>query len=126
MSAMLSENRKRQRTQGDDADAQLMPQAKRLSTTHKSSEISQEAWESESSSSDSSGVSSPEHVAGSSSSASSQYGADNLATLAGLGPCSPLSSSDQTGPSSSYHHINRVLREAHFHSLQNRGQSRDR
>ncbi|KAI4900550.1 hypothetical protein NFI96_026738 [Prochilodus magdalenae] len=125
---MLSENRKRQRTQGDDEDAQLMPQAKRLSTTQRSSEISQEAWESESFSSDSSGVSSPEHAAGSSSSASSQYGADNLANLTGLGPCSPLSSSDQTGPSSmgSYHHINRVLKEAHFQSLQNRGQSRDR
>ncbi|XP_066498566.1 protein VCF1 isoform X2 [Hoplias malabaricus] len=106
-----------------------MPQAKRSSTTHRSSEISQEAWEAESSSSDSSGVSSPEHAAGSSSSPSSQYGVDNLATLSGLGPCSPLcSSSDQTGPSSlgSYHHINQVLREAHFQSLQNRGQTRDR
>ncbi|KAG9264592.1 protein FAM104A-like [Astyanax mexicanus] len=125
---MLTESRKRQRTQGDDEDAHLMPQSKRSSATHKSSEPSVEVWESESSSSDSSGVSSPEHAAGSSSSTSSQYGADNLATLATLGPCSPLSSSDQTGPSSlgSYQHINQVLREAHFQSLQKRGQSRDR
>ncbi|XP_072549812.1 protein VCF1 isoform X2 [Salminus brasiliensis] len=120
---MLSENRKRARTQGDDEDAQLMPQSKRSSTTHKSSEINPE-----SSSSDSSGVSSPEHAAGSNSSASSQYGADNLATFASLGPCSPLCSTDQTGPCSlgSYQHINQVLREAHFQSLQKRGQSRDR
>uniref|UniRef100_A0A3B1KBP1 Uncharacterized protein n=1 Tax=Astyanax mexicanus TaxID=7994 RepID=A0A3B1KBP1_ASTMX len=117
----VSTCRKRQRTQGDDEDAHLMPQSKRSSATHKSSEPS-------SSSCDSSGVSSPEHAAGSSSSTSSQYGADNLATLATLGPCSPLSSSDQTGPSGlgSYQHINQVLREAHFQSLQKRGQSRDR
>ncbi|KAG7335103.1 hypothetical protein KOW79_001699 [Hemibagrus wyckioides] len=118
---MLTENRKRQRTQGDD-DALLMPQAKRTSTTAQFSEGSREAWESESSSSDSSGVSSPEHAAGTSSSASSQYGAENLRS------CSPHSSLDQSDATTlaSYERINRVLREAHFQSLHNRGQSRDR
>ncbi|XP_062874989.1 protein VCF1 [Trichomycterus rosablanca] len=118
---MLTENRKRQRTQGEDEDAQLRPQAKRLSAAP--SEGSREAWESESLSSDSSGVSSPEHAAGSSSSsASSQYGAEILRS------CSPSSTLDQPGPASlgSYQNINRVLREAHFQSLQNKGQSRDR
>ncbi|XP_076843382.1 protein VCF1 [Brachyhypopomus gauderio] len=125
---MLSENRKRQRPQGEDDHATLMPQAKRSSTTHQPSEGSQEAWEAESSGSDSSGVGSPEHAARSNSSASSQCGADSLPPLPGPPPCSPLSTSDQSGPTSlgSYQHINRVLREAHFHSLQNRGQSRDR
>lgn len=120
---MLSENRKRQRIRGDDdVDALLMPQAKRLSTTLQSSEGSREAWESESSSSDSSGVSSPEHAAGTSSSASSQYGAENLRSS------SPHSSLDQSDATSLalYEHINCVLREAHFQSLHNRGQTRDR
>lgn len=76
----------------------------------------------QSSSSDSSGVSSPEHAAGTSSSASSQYGAENLRS------CSPHGSLDQSDATTlaSYEHINRVLREAHFQSLHNRGQSRDR
>ncbi|KAK2829274.1 hypothetical protein Q7C36_017264 [Tachysurus vachellii] len=118
---MLAENRKRQRSQGDDK-ALLMPQAKRSSTTAQCSDGSREAWESESSSSDSSGVSSPEHAAGTSSSASSQNGAENLRTS------SPHSSLDQSEATTlgSYEHINRVLREAHFQSLENRGQSRYR
>ncbi|KAK1799011.1 hypothetical protein P4O66_007284 [Electrophorus voltai] len=125
---MLSENRKRQRTQGEDENGTVMPQAKRSSTTHQSLEGSREAWDAESSGSDTSGVGSPEHATRSSSSASSQSGADSLAAVPGLMPYSPLSTSDQSGPTSlgSYQHINRVLREAHFQSLQNRGQSRNR
>ncbi|KAM9457701.1 uncharacterized protein Hap1MRO34_018847 [Clarias gariepinus] len=119
---MLSENRKRQRTPGDDDDALLMPQAKRSSTTLQSSEGSGEAWESESSSSDSSGVSSPEHAAGISSSTSSQYGAENLRSFS---PHGYLDQGDATSRAS-YEHINRVLKEAHFHSLHNRAQSQDR
>ncbi|KAF5902649.1 protein FAM [Clarias magur] len=99
-----------------------MPQAKRSSTTLQPSEGSGEAWESESSSSDSSGVSSPEHAAGISSSTSSQYGAENLRS------CSPHGCLDQGDATSraSYEHINRVLREAHFQSLHNRAQSQER
>lgn len=40
-------SRKRQRPQGDDDDALLMPQTKRSSTTLQCSEGSREAWESE-------------------------------------------------------------------------------
>lgn len=119
---MLSESRKRQRAQGDDEDAQLMPQNKRSSTTGHAFERNKETWESESSSSDSSGVGSPEHGVGSSSSSSSQCGTEILR------PCSPLSSLEQSGPVNlgSYQDINRILKEAHFQSLQNRGQTRDR
>lgn len=63
----------------------------------------------------SSNISSPEHAAG------SQYA---------VGPCSPLSSSNSSelaGPTNpvSYLQINRILKEAHFQSLQSRGQLRD-
>lgn len=66
----------------------------------------------------SSSISSPEHAAGSCSS------------QCVVGPCSPLSSgdfSDLSGPTNlvSYLQINRILKEAHFQSLQNRGQLRD-
>uniref|UniRef100_A0A3B5Q4C8 Uncharacterized protein n=2 Tax=Xiphophorus TaxID=8082 RepID=A0A3B5Q4C8_XIPMA len=63
----------------------------------------------------SSNISSPEHAAGS---------------RCALGPCSPSSSglsSELGGPANqlSYLQINRILREAHFYSLQSRGQLRD-
>ncbi|XP_043089302.1 protein FAM104A [Puntigrus tetrazona] len=118
---MLTENRKRQRAEGDDEDAR-MPQAKRLSSALQSSETGRESWESESSSSESSWISSPDHAAGSSSS-SSHCGVDVV------GPhSSPRSASKQSDPADplSYQHINRVLREAHFHSLQSRAQSKHR
>lgn len=62
----------------------------------------------------SSSISSPDHVIGSCSSQSA------------VGPCSPLSSdsSELAGTTNlaSYLQINRILKEAHFQSLQNRGQ----
>ncbi|XP_016371023.1 protein FAM104A-like [Sinocyclocheilus rhinocerous] len=124
---MLTENRKRQRAEGDDEDAR-MPQAKRLSSALQSSETGRESWESESSSSESSWISSPDHAAGSSS--SSHCGVDVIGPHGGPGPgpCSPRSASKQSDPTDllSYQHINRVLREAHFHSLQSRAQSKHR
>lgn len=120
---MLTENRKRQRA--DDEVAQ-MPPAKRLSSTLQSSETGRESWESESSSSESSWISSPDHAAGSSS--SSHCGVDVIGPHGGPGPCSPHSASNQSDPLDllSYQHINSVLREAHFHSLQSRTQSKHR
>ncbi|KAJ8254146.1 hypothetical protein COCON_G00207580 [Conger conger] len=45
------------------------------------------------------------------------------------GPCSPIGASHSTesGPMSQgpYHHINRILREAHFHSLHSRAPPTD-
>ncbi|XP_067285312.1 protein VCF1 [Pseudorasbora parva] len=122
---MLTENRKRQRGEGDEEDAQ-MPQAKRLSSALQSSETGRESWESESSSSESSWISSPDHGAGSST--GSHCGADHIGPQSGPGPRSPHSASKQAGPMDllSYQHINRVLREAHFHSLQSRTQSKHR
>ncbi|KAA0705213.1 hypothetical protein E1301_Tti017798 [Triplophysa tibetana] len=113
--------RKRQRAEGYDEDV-LMPQAKRLSSALKTSEAARESWESESSSSECSWMSSPEHAAGSSSSS----GADVLGPHSGLGPCSPPSASMQPDPVRllSYQHINSVLREAHFNSLQSRAHSK--
>ncbi|XP_065119751.1 uncharacterized protein [Paramisgurnus dabryanus] len=119
---MLTENRKRQRAEGDDEDIQ-MPQAKRLlSSALKTSETARESWESESSSSESSWISSPEHSAGT----SSGCGVDVIGPHSGYGPCSPFSASKQLCPVGllSYQHINRVLREAHFHSLESRAQSK--
>ncbi|XP_073690388.1 uncharacterized protein [Garra rufa] len=120
---MLTENRKRQRAEGDDEDAQ-MPQAKRLSSTLQSSETGRESWESESSSSESSWISSPDNAAGS----SSHCGVDVIGLHSGPGPCSPHSASKQSDPLDllSYQQINRVLREAHFHSLQSRAHSKHR
>ncbi len=72
----------------------------------------------QSSNSESSSISSPEHAAGSCSS------------RCVAGPCSPLSSGDSsevTGPTNlvSYLQINRILKQAHFQSLQCRGHLRD-
>ncbi|KAK7168412.1 hypothetical protein R3I94_002472 [Phoxinus phoxinus] len=110
---MLTENRKRQRAEGDEEGAQ-MPGAKRLSSALQSPETGRESWESESSSSES-WISSPDQSA-----AGSNSGPDLV------GPVSPISASKQPGHMDplSYQHINRVLREAHFHSLQSRGQAR--
>lgn len=117
---MLTENRKRQRSGGDEESGHLVPQAKRQSRAHPlSPEPGRDAWDSESSNSESSSsISSPEHSAGSCSS--------QCAT----GPCSPLGSSDSSelaGPTDlvSYLQINRILRQAHFQSLQCRGHLRD-
>ncbi|XP_070779815.1 protein VCF1 [Enoplosus armatus] len=119
---MLTENRKRLRSGGDEESGHLVPQAKRQSRAHPlSPEPGRDAWDSESSngeSSSSSSISSPEHAAGSCSS------------RCVVGPCSPLSSGDASelaGPTNlvSYLQINRILRQAHFQSLQCRGHLRD-
>ncbi|XP_026181700.1 protein FAM104A [Mastacembelus armatus] len=117
---MLTENRKRQHSGGDEESSHLLPQAKRQSRAHPlSPEPGRDAWDSESSNSESSSnISSPEHAAGSCSS------------QCVVGSCSPLSSgesSELAAPTNlgSYLQINRILREAHFQSLQNRGQLRN-
>ncbi|XP_054892115.1 uncharacterized protein LOC129363830 [Poeciliopsis prolifica] len=114
---MLTDNRKRQHSGGDEESSRLVPQAKRQSSTHPlSPEPGRDAWDSETSNSESSSnISSPEHAAGS---------------RCALGPYSPSSSglsSELGGPANqlSYLQINRILREAHFYSLQSRGQLRD-
>ncbi|KAI1884391.1 hypothetical protein AGOR_G00225920 [Albula goreensis] len=124
---MLTDNgRKRRRSCGHD-DGELVPQAKRSSGGHPlSPELGRDIWDSESSSSDCSAVSSPEMAAGSS---SSQCGADAKGSHSTGGPCSPVSSSHsaESAPMSQgpYHHINRILREAHFHSLHSRAPPTD-
>ncbi|KAJ7989811.1 hypothetical protein DPEC_G00308370 [Dallia pectoralis] len=128
---MLTENRKRRRSGGDE-NGQLVPQAKRSSrgSNPLSPELGRDAWDSESSNSETSAISSPDNALGSSS--SSQCASDSLggAQPCAPGPCSPLSSclsSELTGSTNlvSYHQINRILREAHFESLQCRGNPRD-
>ncbi|KAG7263424.1 hypothetical protein CRUP_037787 [Coryphaenoides rupestris] len=126
---------KRQRSGEDQPNGQLVPQAKRPSRAHPlSPETGRDACDPESSNSESSGISSPEHLVGS---CSSQFSAAD--PLAGQrvvpGCCSPLvdSSSSSSGSASSssselllsYHQINRILREAHFQSLHSRGQHTD-
>lgn len=126
---MLTDNRKRRHSDGDEGDGQLVPQAKRSSRTQPlSPELGRDAVDSELSNSVSSGISSPGHAAGSSS--SSQCALDIYKGSMAPGPYSPLvsaHSSELTGPTDlvSYDQINRILREAHFESLQSRGQPRD-
>ncbi|CAL8266040.1 unnamed protein product [Gadus morhua 'NCC'] len=132
---MLTESRKRQHSGGDEQNGQQVPQAKRQSRTHPlSPEPGRDACEKESSTSESSGVSSPEQLVGS---CSSQFAVDTLTGRRGPGSCGPLgsladfssssSSSSSAGrpPLLSYHQINRILREAHFQSLHSRGQPVD-
>ncbi|KAJ3600380.1 hypothetical protein NHX12_031365 [Muraenolepis orangiensis] len=129
---MLTENRKRQRS-GEDQEGQLVPQAKRPSRAHPlSPEPGRDAGDAESSNSESSGISSPDHLVGS---CSGQFNQDTLARHRVPVSCSPLasfvdssnssssSSSELTAPTSllSYHQINRILREAHFYSLHSQG-----
>ncbi|XP_041095832.1 protein FAM104A-like [Polyodon spathula] len=120
---MLSESRKRPRSCDDD-DSQLLPQSKRDGSSNPLfPELGRDIWDSESSSSDSSAISSPE-CAGSSSSQPAEAGGGHLK----LGTFSSATSSsvhfnEESASLSqgSYQRINRILREAHFHSLQSRG-----
>ncbi|XP_067333006.1 protein VCF1 isoform X2 [Channa argus] len=112
---MLTENRKRQRSGGDEESGHLVPQAKRQSRAHPlSPEPGRDAWDSELSNSESSSsISSPEHAPG------------HCSSQCVVGSCSPLSScesSELAGPTNlvSYLQINHILKEAHFQSLQNR------
>ncbi|XP_019734854.1 protein FAM104A [Hippocampus comes] len=109
---MLTESRKRQHSGGDES-GHLVPQAKRPNQSHPlSPEPGRDAWDSEWSNSSSS--SSLEHTSGCSS-----------GSRCAVGPCSPLSCGDSCDPPACYLHINRILREAHFQSLQSRCQTRE-
>uniref|UniRef100_A0A3P9HQ12 Uncharacterized protein n=1 Tax=Oryzias latipes TaxID=8090 RepID=A0A3P9HQ12_ORYLA len=120
MSTCFYQYRKRQHSGGNEHSDHLVPQAKRQSRAHPlSPEPGRDAWDSEvtgsSNSESNSSINSPEHAAGS---------------RCAVGPCSPLSfgtASEALGLTSqaSYLQINRILREAHFYSLQSRGQLRD-
>ncbi|XP_068606192.1 protein VCF1 isoform X2 [Brachionichthys hirsutus] len=88
---MLTENRKRQRSGGDEDSGQMVPQAKRQGRGHPlSPEPGRDAWDSESSNSESS-FSSPEYAAG------------NCASQCVVGPCSPhdVEAATRLRPSSS-------------------------
>ncbi|XP_056263039.1 uncharacterized protein LOC130188650 [Pseudoliparis swirei] len=115
---MLTENRKRQRSGADEENGHLLvPRAKRQSRAHPlSPEPGRDAWESESSYSETS--SSPDHAVGS------------CSGQCVVGPCIPFNfgdSSELAGTTNlvSYLQINRILRHAHFQSLQSRCQLRD-
>ncbi|XP_056871674.1 protein FAM104A [Takifugu flavidus] len=115
---MLTENRKRQRSAGDEEKEYVVPQPKRPSRGHPlSPEPGRDAWDSESSLSESS-ISHPEHAAVS---CTSRCDADTYT------PTTSSDSSDLAGPrdTPSYLQINRILRQAHFHSLQSRSRLRD-
>ncbi|XP_062331675.1 protein FAM104A [Osmerus eperlanus] len=125
---MLTENRKRRRGCDTEGEQQLNPQAKRsgggLEGHGLVSDVGRDVWDSESSSSDSSGgVSSPERAAGTSTSLC-PHGQNNYNSQSSLSPIPDDSSSSLMGfhgDGSSYNYINKLLREAHFSSLQTRG-----
>ncbi|KAL4612906.1 protein FAM104A-like [Arapaima gigas] len=123
---MLTDSRKRKRSSGSE-DSQTVPQAKRSGGGQPIfPELSRDVWDCESSSSDS-GVSSPEQSTGSSgASGGSMPSTDSMGHHSMPGPCSPAGSVHVTEESLAspghYHRINRILREAHFNSLQTRGQ----
>ncbi|KAL2078285.1 hypothetical protein ACEWY4_025970 [Coilia grayii] len=122
---MLTESRKRRRS-CDSEDGQVLHQAKRPSGGNALlPELGRDAWDSESSSSDSSGISSPERLAGVNGMSSSASGlvADARGNYITQSPCSPAGSSsagDEPLQAMGYHQINRILREAHFASLKTR------
>ncbi|XP_056325049.1 protein FAM104A [Danio aesculapii] len=114
-SDMLTESRKRRR--GCDAEeVQVLPQPKRSGGYSFLPEVGHDVWDSESSSSDSSGISSPEQMAGATSSIQKP---DQRGLSPGIAAEEPAVSLSQN---ISYDYINRILREAHFSSLQTRGQ----
>ncbi|XP_074519407.1 uncharacterized protein LOC141785150 [Halichoeres trimaculatus] len=121
---MLTDSRKRHRSCDSEDDQQLSPQAKKSGG---GSSLLMPDLDSESSSSDSSnGISSPERaiVVTARPCIHSQ---NNRITHNSLSPKPEESASSSQhgfhGDSSgaSYDHINRILREAHFSSLQSRG-----
>ncbi|KAG1955116.1 hypothetical protein F2P79_009046 [Pimephales promelas] len=118
---MVSVNRKRRRS-CDAEQLQVLPQAKRSGGYSFLPEVGRDVWDSESSSSDSSGISSPDRMAGAS---SSTQKTDQRGLPVSQAPCSPTIAEEPAITLShniSYDHINRILKEAHFSSLQTRGQ----
>ncbi|XP_028991209.1 protein FAM104A [Betta splendens] len=122
---MLTDSRKRHRSCDSEEDRQLSPQAKR-SGGGPSLLVSD--LDSESSSSDSSnGISSPETPIVVSARPCIHQSHNNRITQYSLSPKPQNSASSLQhgfhgdGSNASYDYINRVLREAHFSSLQTRG-----
>ncbi|XP_070782995.1 protein VCF1 [Enoplosus armatus] len=121
---MLTDNRKRHRSCDSEEDQQLSPQAKR-SGGGPSLLVSD--LDSESSSSDSSnGISSPERAIVASTRPCIHSQNNRTTQYSGSPKPEESASSFQPGfhgdgSSVSYDYINRVLREAHFSSLQTRG-----
>ncbi|KAI1886426.1 hypothetical protein AGOR_G00195640 [Albula goreensis] len=120
--------RKRRRSCGSE-DAQPPPLAKRSGGGQAPCpDVGRDAWDSESSSSDSSAVSSPERPAGSSGVPSADSRGWSHLSPSPSSPANPTPFPEEwppVGPGSpgsvSYQHINRILREAHFSSLLTRG-----
>uniref|UniRef100_H3BGL8 VCP nuclear cofactor family member 2 n=1 Tax=Latimeria chalumnae TaxID=7897 RepID=H3BGL8_LATCH len=118
----ILQNLRKRRRSCEDEDIHLLPQPKRIS----SNTFLHDFWDTESiksgsgasSSSDSSGVSSPDRPSG-------LLPADIGVNQRNPG-CSPSTSYQYPYEQSalshgSYVHINQILKEAHFHSLQHRG-----
>ncbi|KAK1163750.1 protein FAM104A-like [Acipenser oxyrinchus oxyrinchus] len=119
---MLSESRKRPRSRDND-DSQLLPQPKRGGSSNPLfPELGRDIWDSESSSSDSSAISSPERAGSSNQPAEAGGGHLNPGTFSSVTSSSVHFNEESASLSQdSYQRINRILREAHFHSLQSRG-----
>uniref|UniRef100_A0A8B9KJG8 Si:dkey-21c1.1 n=2 Tax=Astyanax mexicanus TaxID=7994 RepID=A0A8B9KJG8_ASTMX len=118
-------NRKRRHNSCDADDAQNLPQAKRLASQPFFPELGRDVWDSESSSSDSSGISTPERLTGPNSTNQSTDQKENCIlkdSCSSSGHLFEEHAISLNDSDSSYCHINRILRNAHFSSLQSRGQ----
>ncbi|XP_034050607.1 protein FAM104A-like [Thalassophryne amazonica] len=126
---MLTDSRKRHRSCDSEDDQQLSPQAKKSSggPCLLVSDLGRDAWDSESSSSDSSnGISSPERAILASTSLCThsqnhRISHFSISTKPEDAASISLHGFHGNGSNESYDYINRVLREAHFSSLQSRG-----
>ncbi|XP_007886756.1 protein FAM104A-like isoform X2 [Callorhinchus milii] len=108
--------RKRRRS-CDDEGNQPVPPPKRLSNNSLFQELPRDTWDSESSSSDSSSISSPDRQNGhlpAENNSNQNRASDSSALL-------QFSDSSEHPAQGPYFHINQVLRAAHFYSLHQRG-----
>ncbi|XP_062859069.1 uncharacterized protein si:dkey-21c1.1 isoform X2 [Trichomycterus rosablanca] len=121
---MLTENRKRHYSCNDEEE-ETLHQAKRTP----SNPLGHDVWDMNSSSSESSGISSPERLSGAGTIIQTTEHMEKHFLQDSCSPCSTLHFDDKPNlflgkTKDSYYQVNCILREAHFSSLKIHGQQR--